>query len=68
VNDRVAFPEQHEGSGTSGLGRELAGEPALARAGFSAQQHDASALSLGAGQQRPEHPKLGRSPDERERR
>jgi hypothetical protein len=68
VNDRVALPDEHERAVARGLGGELAGESALARAGFSAQQHNAPAFALGSRQQRPQHAQLGGPTDERKRR
>ena len=68
THDRVAGAVEDEGAGPGRLGRELAHQAALARAGLAAEQDDPAALALGHRHERPQRLELRRAPDERERR
>jgi hypothetical protein len=67
-HDGVARPVEDERAAAGRLGRELAHQAALARAGLAAEQHHAATLALGHGHERPQRVQLRRAPDEREGR
>ncbi len=68
VDDRIARPIEDERVIGGGAGRELAHQPALARAGLATDQHHPQTLAGGSGKQRPQLLQLSRTADERERR
>ena len=67
ADDRVAGAGEHQHAIARGVVGQFAHEPALARARLAAEQHHAAALTLGAGDQRPQLLELGRPTDERKR-
>ncbi len=68
ANHRVAGAGEHEHSLGRRLGGQLPHEPALARSGLAAEQHDTPALALAPRDQRPQLLELDHAADERERR
>ena len=58
AHDRVAGAVEDERAGPGRLGRELAHQAALARAGLAAEQDDAAALALGHRHERPQRLEL----------
>ena len=67
VHDGVAGAVEHERARGGRGDRELAHEPALARAGLAADEHHPAALALGPRDQRAEGHQLALTADERER-
>ena len=68
LHDRVARAVGDERAVGRRIGRELTYQPALARAGLPAEQHDPQALPRRPREQRPQLLQLGRAADERKRR
>ena len=66
VHDRVAGAVEDERAAVGGLGRELAHEPALARAGLAADEHHPAPVAARPTGQRAQHRQLALAPDERE--
>ena len=67
AHDRVAGAVEHQRAALGGLCRELAHEPALARAGLAADQHDPPAVVGAPRQQGAQRVQLVLAPDEGER-
>ena len=68
VHDLVAGAVQDARAGACRLGRELANEPALARAGLAADEHDTASRPGRCGRECAEQLQLAGASDERRRR